>query len=97
MHGPLARSMAPATGILRYIQVHRYESPLEAALRESRGTTVEPYTGHAEAWVDRSVQRDDPVATGGRRAAREDEARFIDFARSTRWAGKEHVLIDRWY
>ena len=97
VHGPLARSMAPTRGILRYIQVHRYESPLEAELRESRGTTIEPYTGHAESWVDRSAQRESPEAAAGQGAAREDEARFIDFARSTRWAGKEYVLVDRWY
>ena len=33
-HGPLIRSMAPAMGMLRYQQVHRFETPLEAALRE---------------------------------------------------------------
>jgi uncharacterized protein (TIGR02118 family) len=96
-HGPLARSTATTRGTLRYIQVHRYQSPLEAELRESRGTAVEPYTGHAEAWVDRSLGRDSPEAEAGRRANMEDEANFIDFTRSTLWVGKEHVLIDRWY
>jgi uncharacterized protein (TIGR02118 family) len=96
-HGPLARSTATTRGTLRYVQVHRYESPLEAELRDSRGTTVEPYTGHAEAWRDRAVPRESPEAAAGQRAAREDEARFIDFTRSTLWVGKEHVLIDRWY
>ena len=97
MHGPLVRSSSGAGGILRYIQVHRYESPVEAALRESRGTEVEPYTGHAEAWSDRSVPRAGPEAKAAGRAAFADEANFIDFARSTFWVGKEHVLIDRWY
>jgi hypothetical protein len=32
-HGPLIRSMAPAMGILRYQQVHRFETPFEAARR----------------------------------------------------------------
>ena len=54
-HGPLIRSMAPAMGMLRYQQVHRFETPLEAALRASRGTQVEPYTGHAEAWFERAA------------------------------------------
>jgi uncharacterized protein (TIGR02118 family) len=96
-HGPLVRATATTRGTLRYIQVHRYQSPLEAELRASRGTAVEPYTGHAEAWRDRSVPGDSPEAEAGRQAAREDEARFIDFTRSAMWVGKEHVLIDRWY
>jgi hypothetical protein len=75
----------------------RYESSLEAELRNARGTAVEPYTGHAEAWMDRSLQRNSPEAEAGRRANMEDEARFIDFTRSAYWVGKEHVLIDRWY
>jgi uncharacterized protein (TIGR02118 family) len=97
VHGPLVRSSSGAGGNLRYIQVHRYESPLEAQLRDARGTDVETYTGHAEAWSDRSAPRLGPEARAAGRAAREDEARFIDFARSTFWIGKEHVLIDRWY
>ena len=52
-HGPLIRSIAHAGGILRYLQVHRVEDELEAGLRQSRGTAVEPYTGHAELLVDR--------------------------------------------
>jgi hypothetical protein len=95
-HGPLIRSMAPAMGMLRYLQVHRYETPLEAALREPRGTEVDAYTGHAEAWFDRSVARSGPEAAEASRRAVEDESGFIDFARSTMWFGKEHVLVDRW-
>ncbi len=94
-HGPLIRSMAPAMGMIRYQQVHRYESPVEAALRQSRGTVTETYTGHAEAWFDRRVGTSPEAAAAGRRAI-EDEAHFIDFARSGIWIGKEHVFIDRW-
>ena len=89
--------MATSMGMLRYQQVHRYESPLEAALREPRGTAIEPYTGHAEAWTDRSIRRGGPEGAAAGRAAIEDEAHFIDFARSAMWIGKEYVFIDRWY
>lgn len=92
-HGPLIRSMAPAMGMLRYQQVHRYETPLEAALRASRGTKVEPYTGHAEAWFERGGVASPEAAEAGRRAV-EDERTFIDFARSAMWVGKEHVFVD---
>ncbi len=94
-HGPLIRSQASAAGILRYQQVHRFESPLEAELRASRATSVAPYTGHAEVWFDRGVRRTGPEAEASGARAIEDESKFIDFKRSCMWLGKEHVFIDR--
>ncbi len=93
-HGPLIRSMAPAMGMLRYQQVHRFETPFEAALRSSRGTAVEPYTGHAEAWFERGGGAPPEAADAGRRAVA-DERTFIDLPRSAIWVGKEHVFVDR--
>jgi uncharacterized protein (TIGR02118 family) len=94
-HGPLIRRNAPAMGMLRYLQVHRYESPVEAELRAGRGTAVEPYTGHAEAWFDGAVARSSAETRAAGRAAVADERHFIDFGRSNLWVGKEHVIIDR--
>ncbi len=94
-HGPLIRSQAHGSGILRYQQVHRFESALENVLRAGRGTVVPSYMGHAELWLDSGIQRGGPeVAAAGKRAI-EDEAKFIDFKRSNIWFGKEHVFIDR--
>lgn len=93
-HGPIIRSHAPASGILRYLQVHRIEHPLEAALRESRGTIVDSYLGHAEVWVSMDrVQTNESRAAN--QAAVEDESKFIDFERSAIFAAKEHVIVDR--
>jgi hypothetical protein len=93
-HGPIIRSHAPASGILRYQQVHRIDHPLEAPLREARGTEVDAYLGHAEVWIDRSrVQTEE--STAANRAAVEDESKFIDFERSTLFIAKEHVIVDR--
>ena len=94
-HGPLIRSLAPALGMLRYQQVHRFESPFEAALRDARGTVTDAYTGHAEAWFSRGGANPPEGSIAGRRAI-EDERRFIDLARSAIWVGKEHVVVDRW-
>ena len=94
-HGPLIRSQAGALGMLRYMQVHRFETDLEAELRGPRGTTVAPFDGHAEVWLDRGLQRSGPESAAAGRRAVEDESKFIDFARSSMWIGKEHVLIDR--
>ncbi len=94
-HGPIIRSQAQAAGIHRYQQVHRIETPLEATLREARGTTVDAYDGHAEVWVDRGAPRTSVEAQQANARAIEDEAKFIDFPRSTMWFGKELVVVDR--
>ena len=93
-HGPIIRSNAPASGLLRYIQVHRANHALDAELRKSRGTIVDPYLGHAEVWIDRS-RTGTPEGAAANRAAVEDESKFIDFERSAMWVGKEFTFIDR--
>ena len=92
-HGPLIRSLSPAMGTLRYQQVHRYETPVATALATSRGIVAEPYSGHAEAWTDRSAVRVTDELRAANRAAIADERHFINFARSAMWLGKEHVLV----
>jgi uncharacterized protein (TIGR02118 family) len=97
-HGPTIRQLAQGSRMKRYIQVHRCEDPIEQQLRASRGTRVAPYTGHAEAWVDRADQAAVAQTPEARRAsaiAIEDEAKFIDFANSAMWIGRERVVIDR--
>ena len=98
-HGPTIRHYAaPAMRIKRYLQVHRYDDPLEQQLRKSRGTRVAPYTGHAEAWFDRADLAIAGNTPEGRRAmeiAVEDERKFIDFPNSAIFIGKERTFIDR--
>ncbi|MBM4382135.1 MAG: EthD domain-containing protein [Deltaproteobacteria bacterium] len=93
-HGPLIRSMAQGMGILRYQQVHYFASSLEQGMREARGTLTPPYMGHAEVWFQRPLHATPESAEGNRRAI-EDEAKFIDFRRSTMFVAKEHVIVDR--
>ncbi len=97
-HGPTIRGVASGMRLRRYLQVHRCEDDLEGQLRASRGTRVAPYTGHAEAWFDRADLMTISGTPEGRSAmaiAVEDEAKFIDFANSAMWIGKERVFIDR--
>lgn len=94
-HGPLVRSFAVARGMLCYQQVHRYDSALAEPLRAARGVQVEPYLGHAEAWMDRLVPRAGPDFNESVEAALDDETKFIDWSRSTAWIGKELVFVDR--
>ena len=94
-HGPIVRGGAEAAGILCYRQVHRANSPFDEAIQTARGTQVESYLGHAEAWVDRAAA----PATEEARVAGEsfitDEHNFIDMQRSTIFYGKEHTIIDK--
>ncbi len=94
-HGPVIRSQSTSGGILRYVQVHRFEDPLEETLRQERGTVTESYTGHAELWINHLVGAATPEGQESGDRAYEDEAKFIDFARSTIWSGKERIVIDR--
>ena len=94
-HGPIVRRGAQAAGMLCYRQVHRYDTPLTNGLREARGTKVDPYLGHAEAWSDRARASSAPETAAAGRSFVTDEHNFIDFARSAIWLGKEHSFIDR--
>jgi uncharacterized protein (TIGR02118 family) len=97
-HGPLIRSLAPALGIKRYIQVHRLVTPFDDGPRSVRGGMEEPFMGHAELWYDRKDQMATmtiPEGVRARELAAEDESKFIDFKRSALWLAKEHVFIDR--
>lgn len=95
-HGPLIRQQATCSGIRRYVQVHRFESELEPGLRASRGVEVDAYDGHAELWFDRAeLSLSSPQRIRAAQRAVEDEAHFVDFARSSIWLGHEHVFVDR--
>ncbi len=97
-HGPLIRSLAPAMGVLRYIQVHTVDDAAAAQPRADRGEMEDIYDGHAELWFDSAGRRETGQTPEGQRAgqaAGEDEAKFIDFSRSSIWTGKEHVLLER--
>ncbi len=97
VHGPLVRKYAQALRIRRYVQVHTLNSPINQALGQQRGCQVEPYDGLAELWWD---SMDDFLSAAqtpeGREAARalaEDEARFIDHARSTLFLAEDKEII----
>ncbi len=93
-HGPIVRSHAEAAGTLCYRQVHRANSPIDAELQAARGTQVDSYLGHAEAWVDTARVPTNEARTANA-AFIKDEHNFIDMHRSTISFGKEHTIIDR--
>ncbi len=95
-HGPLAGRLLGSLGARRYVQTHAIQPDLSAALAAARGT-AEPYDGVAEIWWE-SVDQLMAVSASpeGRRANEtllEDEARFIDFERSSFFIAEEHSVI----
>jgi uncharacterized protein (TIGR02118 family) len=96
-HGPLARKLLEDLGARRYVQSHTLTTDLHAALAATRGTG-DAYDGLAEIWWD-SLEAlvAASVSEDGRRAGEtliEDEARFIDFARSSLFLVEEHQIFD---
>jgi len=97
-HGPLARRLLDSLGARRYVQMHTTGGDLNAALAAPRGT-AEAYDGIAEIWWD---SLDAFIAAAGSEEGQranetltEDEARFIDFARSSLFLAEEHALLER--
>jgi hypothetical protein len=96
-HALLVQELAPVLRIRRYAQLHTLPHPVNAMLRQGRGTPEE-FDGIAVLTWD-SV--DDLIAASttmqGREAGRrlvEDERRFIDLARSPLWINEEHVIVE---
>ena len=82
--------------MIKLVQTHTVEGGLNAALAETR-STVEAYDGLAEVWWD---SLDALVAAFGSEEGRrvnetltEDEARFIDFERSSLFLTEEHTIL----
>jgi uncharacterized protein (TIGR02118 family) len=95
-HGPLARSLVEPLAARRYVQSHTVAPELNAQLAATRGTT-EAFDGLAELWWDSledliSAFTSEEGQTAGRTLL-EDEAKFIDFGRSSLFVTEEHVIL----
>ena len=97
-HGPLARSILEPLGARRYVQTHTLGSDLNAAFAESRGT-ADAYDGLAEVWWDSLDALMTAFSSEEGQSANttliEDEARFIDFERSSLFLTEEHPIFER--
>ena len=95
-HGPLVRRLQPALGMVRYVQLHRLDTDLADGMRRVRDAP-EPFDGVAELWWEsedtyRAAHRN-PEAREAGRLLLEDEAKFIDLARSPLWLNREEVIV----
>ena len=95
-HAPLVARHAETLRIRRYVQVHTLDSPVNEALRASRGGT-EAYDGVAELWWSSADDLAAAIASeAGRQASLElleDERRFIDLSRSPLWIAREIPIV----
>lgn len=96
-HAPKVRSVAEAIRARRYVQSHTIDTPLNAALIESRGMSP-LYEGITEVWWDSLEDLQQAAATPeGAEAMKmlvEDEATFVDLARSTIFMTEEQEVFD---
>ncbi len=97
-HGPLVASVAHRLNMLRYVQVHTLDDPVNAAMAQARGGMEVPYDGVAEVWFENRAAFAAASATkAGRQAGArlvEDEGEFIDLANSTLWLGYEYPQVN---
>ncbi|MGE0386338.1 MAG: EthD domain-containing protein [Gammaproteobacteria bacterium] len=88
---------ATTLGIRRYVQLHTLDHDSNARLRATRACPVEEFDGIAEVWFDGAeamfAAMQTPAGRATLQAFIDDEARFIDWSRSTMLIGVEQVLL----
>jgi uncharacterized protein (TIGR02118 family) len=94
--GPLARSLLEPLGVRRYVQSHTVAPELNTQLAATRDTS-EAYDGLAEVSFD-SLEQMAAAFTSeeGQKAGQAlmaDEAKFIDFGRSSLFLVEEHEIL----
>ena len=96
-HGPLVRSYAAALRARRYIQSHTLDTELNGYLCQARGMT-DSYDGITEVWWDSlqdlAAAAGSPEGTQANLTLIQDEARFVDLARSSIFLTEEHTIFD---
>lgn len=95
-HAEKVRQRAHHIGMVRYVQSHGYDSPLNGAMSASRAGTA-GYDGIMEGWWDDEAQALSALSTQEGREAMadllDDERQFIDFERSPIFMTREHVIF----
>ena len=101
-HGPLFSRFAATYRAVRYVQSHTLATPLNEAVRRARGMGVADdaeFDGVGEIWwrseQDFIAAISSPEGQRLRQVFLDDEARFVDAARSTAFFTREHVLVDQ--
>ena len=96
-HGPLVASVAKAIRARKYVQSHTILPEMGASMGASR-KMAPIFEGITEVWWD-SVEEmtaggSTPEGEEAGRKLLQDEAKFVDFARSTAFLTEEHPIFD---
>jgi uncharacterized protein (TIGR02118 family) len=95
-HGPKVRSVAGALRAKRYVQSHTVDTPLNQMFVDGRGMSPF-YEGITEVWWDSAADlqaaAETPEGAEALTMLAEDEAGFIDLARSTLFLTEEHEIF----
>jgi uncharacterized protein (TIGR02118 family) len=92
-HGPLVRSLQPALGMVRYVQVHRLDSDLADGMQHVRGAP-EPYDGVAELWWPDLASAERAAASPEFRVEQlNDTQQFVDVERLQGFVAEENRVI----
>ena len=96
-HGPLVRSNAKALRARRYVQSHMFDSPLNAAAQQPRGTKA-PYDGITEVWWDSREELiaalSTPEGMEANKLLAQDEGRFCDLPNCSVFFTEEFTIFD---
>ncbi|MEM9419293.1 MAG: EthD domain-containing protein [Planctomycetota bacterium] len=94
-HAPLFGKFADVFGTKRYVQCHTLDSPMNDAIRESRGM-AEACDGVAEVWFESEEQlmaaMSSPEGQEVGATLTADENNFIDHVRSSAFIARECEL-----
>jgi uncharacterized protein (TIGR02118 family) len=97
-HGPLVAKHATTLNILRYVQVHTLDDPLNEALPGGRGKMLPIYDGVAELWwrgeEDLLNAFNSPEGQAAANELLEDEKNFIDLPNSPLWFAYEYPQVN---
>ncbi len=95
-HAPLVASVQDALRIKRYIQVHTFADAGDDP-NSPRGKMHDAHDGVAELWweslEDIAEAQETPEGAAAAQLLFEDEAKFIDFTRSSSAFAQEHPII----
>ena len=96
-HAPVVKSVAEALHAVRYVQSHTAHSDLNTLLQSSRGGMQLAYDGITEIWWNSRADLENALSSEAGRVAsarlEQDEARFIDFARSRIFITEENEIF----
>lgn len=96
-HAPLVAAAAEALGVVRYVQSHTIETPIDTALAEARGCAVPAYDGVAELWwsdeASLLAKMNSPAGQAAGATLLADETEFIDFRGSAIFFTREEAVI----